>query len=255
MTSLLFNPTYDEDDDPIYTNIMNSDLTSEDQPFYDLPEDDLAMIASINSPEMLVGFCTFSAHNRTYFYAFLGGPPLTRLPNEVLHGIAEVLPRADLLNLALTSRSLERVCIPVIYGEVDLSIHNRGRVLGVGEPEKYHQQYANSFRCQNVPSQAFTRQEKFLAQVMQHPEYTFYVKSLTWTLLLLREPEWVEEGHEYPLLGKGADNALVDRPILHIWEVFETLRNVRVLDLAYLSHDHGHPLASAFPDALFPRAR
>ena len=184
------------------------------------------------------------------------GPPLSKLPIEILCMVAKFLPRSDLLKLALVSRELYSACIPVLYSDVDLSIHDRGRLVYGPRPEdKYHWQYANSFRCRDVPSRAFSRQERFLEQVIQHPEYTKYIKSLKWTLLLLQEPEWNDGPNKYPLLGKGNDKRLIDRPILHIWEVFKTFTNVRRLDLAYLSHDHGHPLASAFPDTLFPSAR
>ena len=45
-----------------------------------------------------------------------------------------------------------------------------------------------------------------------------------------------------------------DRSILRIWDVFQALTNVKTLDIAYLSHDHTHPLASQFSDIRFPAA-
>ncbi len=45
---------------------------------------------------------------------------------------------------------------------------------------------------------------------------------------------------------------MATRPIMKILEVFSAMVDVKTLDLAYLSKDHGHPLASGFPDLLFP---
>ena len=44
------------------------------------------------------------------------------------------------------------------------------------------------------------------------------------------------------------------RPILRIWDAFELLTDVRALDLAWLSRDHGPPLAGSYPNGLFPTA-
>jgi hypothetical protein len=41
---------------------------------------------------------------------------------------------------------------------------------------------------------------------------------------------------------------------MKIWEVFSAIVNVKTLELAYLSKDHGHPLAPGFPNLLFPSA-
>lgn len=249
MTSALFDYTYEDDDDPMLTNILNGNLLSEHHTFYDLPERDLLDIAGEHTPQMLAGFSTFSERNRAFFAPIVWPSALVSLPDELLGHIAENLPTVDLLTLTLTSKKLRHASIPSIYRDVDLSIHNRGRlVYGSKQEDNYLWQYSSSYRCEDVRSRAFTRQEQFLQQVIEHPEYAKYVKSLSWTLLLLREPEW---GEDYP-----TESAVIaERPILHIWEVFEKLTNVRWLDLAWLSHDHDRPLASQFPDVLFPRAR
>ena len=76
------------------------------------------------------------------------------------------------------------------------------------------------------------------------------VKSLTWTLL---RPH-TKERNRNVLLGISAPGANPRRPILRIWEAFQRLTNVRILDLAWLSSDHGDPLADAWPHGLFPAA-
>ena len=76
------------------------------------------------------------------------------------------------------------------------------------------------------------------------------VKSLTWTLL---RPHTKEHNRNF-LLGISAPGTNPRRAILRIWEAFQRLTNVRVLDLAWLSSDHGDPLADAWPHGLFPAA-
>ena len=76
------------------------------------------------------------------------------------------------------------------------------------------------------------------------------VVSLTWTLL---RPH-TKERNRNVLLGISAPGANPRRAILRIWEAFQRLTNVRILDLAWLSSDHGDPLADAWPHGLFPAA-
>ena len=76
------------------------------------------------------------------------------------------------------------------------------------------------------------------------------VVSLTWTLL---RPH-TKERNRNVLLGISAPGADPGRAILRIWEAFQRLTNVKILDLAWLSSDHGDPLADAWPHGLFPAA-
>ena len=76
------------------------------------------------------------------------------------------------------------------------------------------------------------------------------VVSLTWTLL---RPH-TKERNRNVLLGISPPGANPRRAILRIWEAFQRLTNVRILDLAWLSSDHGDPLADAWPHGLFPAA-
>lgn len=71
------------------------------------------------------------------------------------------------------------------------------------------------------------------------------MRSLTWTLL---RPHTKELGQNV-LLG-----ITPRRAILRIWDVFQRLTAVRTLDLAWLSRDHGDPLADGYPNGLFPAA-
>ena len=76
------------------------------------------------------------------------------------------------------------------------------------------------------------------------------VKSLTWTLL---RPH-TKERNRNVLLGISAPGINPRRAILRVWEAFQRLTNVRILDLAWLSSDHGDALADAWPHGLFPAA-
>ena len=76
------------------------------------------------------------------------------------------------------------------------------------------------------------------------------MESLTWTLLLLH----TKEANGSILLDISPPESISTRPILRIWDAFELLTDVRTLDLAWLSRDHGHPLADSYPNGLFPAA-
>lgn len=189
----------------------------------------------------------------------------SKLPNEILTKIAQCCSTNGRLNLCRSSQVrrhvslllndnqdgmltpypaqlLNRITTRVIYRNVDLSIHNQADFMA-----PYWQAYPQSpgsFFCLDVPPNALERQELFLGTMVQHPEYANLVFSLTWTLLLLHT-----KGLNQILLG-----IRPNRSILKIWDVFQALTNVKTLDIAYLSNDHTHPLASQFPDILFPAA-
>lgn len=93
------------------------------------------------------------------------------------------------------------------------------------------------------------RQESFIAAILGNPGLATLVQSLTWTLL---RPHNRQRGPL--LLGNSSRHAISERPILRIWDVFQSLTSVRTLDLAWLSRDHGDPLADGYPNGLFPAA-
>lgn len=73
---------------------------------------------------------------------------------------------------------------------------------------------------------------------------------MTWTLL---RPH-TKELNQNILLGINPPGAISRRAILRIWDAFQRLTSVRTLDLAWLSRDHGDPLADGYPNGLFPAA-
>lgn len=89
------------------------------------------------------------------------------------------------------------------------------------------------------------RQETFITAILGNPGLALLVQSLTWTLLQPRSKEL----HRNPLLDYTSE-----RVILRIWDAFQRLTGVKTLDLAWLSRDHGDPLADGYPNGLFPAA-
>ena len=101
-----------------------------------------------------------------------------------------------------------------------------------------------------MPENSLSRQESFIAAILGNPGLCTLVESLTWTLLLLH----TKEPNGSVLLDISPPESDTTRPILRIWDAFELLTDVRTLDLAWLSRDHGHPLADSYPNGLFPAA-
>ena len=101
-----------------------------------------------------------------------------------------------------------------------------------------------------MPENALSRQESFIATILGNPGLGTVVESLAWTLLLLH----TKEANGSVLLDISPPESISIRPILRIWDAFELLTDVRTLDLAWLSRDHGHPLADSYPNGLFPAA-
>ena len=173
---------------------------------------------------------------------FIHGLDWVKLPNETLTLIVEQCHLTDCLSLSLTSKRLNEAALPAIYRDVDLSIHNRGVFkLQPSPPDKYD---SSSFSYTVVPANTLTRQERFLETLEMHPEYAVYIELLTWALLLLHA--------KFTMMALTGIHR--QRKILKIWDIFQTLTQFKALDMAYLSSDHSHPLASQFPDALFPAA-
>ncbi|KAM0796813.1 hypothetical protein BDR22DRAFT_824903 [Usnea florida] len=170
------------------------------------------------------------------------------LPLEVVLEIVKLCPHDDLHSLCLTARYLYIICRPVLYANVDLSIHNRGEVKL--RPTDSFTHPSNSYWCTQVPRHSLSRQESFISAILGSDVLAPMVKSLTWTLL---RPHTKKRNGKV-VLGISAPGANRRRAILRIWEAFQRLTNVRILDLAWLSSDHGDPLADAWPHGLFPAA-
>ena len=99
---------------------------------------------------------------------FIHGLDWVKLPNEILTLIVKQCHLTDCLSLSLTSKRLNEAALPVVYRDVDLSIHNRGVFkLQPNSPDKYD---SSSFFYTVVPANTLTRQERFLETLEMHPE-------------------------------------------------------------------------------------
>lgn len=173
---------------------------------------------------------------------------MDNLPVELVLEIVESCPRNDLPSLCLTARFLYAIGNPILYKHVDLSIHNRGQVMI--RPTDGFSQSSDSYWCTQVPAGSLLRQESFIAAVLGNPGLATLVKSFTWTLLRPHTKELIRN----PLLGITPPGAISRRAILRIWDAFHRLTGVETLDLAWLSRDHGDPLADGYSNGLFPAA-
>ena len=67
---------------------------------------------------------------------------------QVVFEIVKLCPHDDLHSLCLTAKYLYFICKPVLYSNVDLSIHNRGEVKI--RPTDGFTQASNSYWCTQV---------------------------------------------------------------------------------------------------------
>ena len=182
-------------------------------------------------------------------------------PAEIHLAIAEHCSFTEVRNLCYVSKRLYTNCLPVLYRDVDLSFHNRGTIdfsYRYGTQLDYEFCEPNEIPIHNLTNRpmrvAFElynrfekvnsthpKQEIFLQTLVAHPEYATYVRSFSWTLLSwnpnvptslqLREP--------------------TRKPMEQVWKVLKTLRNVKTLDLAYLSDHLKTDLSRQCPRVLF----
>ncbi|MCJ1255179.1 hypothetical protein MMC24_002995 [Lignoscripta atroalba] len=167
-------------------------------------------------------------------------------PREIQITIAENCESQDLCNLCRTSRGLYELCIPVLYHDVDLSIHNRGLVRcnrpGIG----WFYLPADYPTCENVPENARSKQERFLGTLLDHPDYRGYVRSLTWTFLVLNTENLDPDPYAEP--------EVFGRPLIEIWNVMQSLTNLKHVDFAHLDFYQDIDILGESPTTLFSSA-
>ena len=73
---------------------------------------------------------------------------LTATMSQVVLEVVKLCPHDDLHSLCLTARYLCIICKPVLYANVDLSIHNRGEVKL--RPTDSFTHPSNSYWCTQV---------------------------------------------------------------------------------------------------------
>ncbi|MCJ1368683.1 hypothetical protein MMC16_007828 [Acarospora aff. strigata] len=161
---------------------------------------------------------------------------LDALPQDIFLEILDICAahKGALYNLSLTSKSIQNACLPPLYRNVDLSTHNRGRLVEF-EDELVRELWADA-DGDYVPDDARLRQYSFLRTLTAHPEYGAFVRSFTWTLVWTRSPY---------LTSKLKDIEF------SIWNVFSSLTNVQDLDLASLHYNDVEPFVRQNPPRLF----
>ncbi len=164
----------------------------------------------------------------------------------------------ELAALSGVSKKIHELCRPIIFRDIDLSIHNRGVVKCTyqkpgGYPRTACYESSDSLQCNDIPSNMQMRQSAFLSALIRDPSLAQHVKSFSWTLLLLdsnRRPSMdINPFAIYQKVALGPKS-----PFNQIWGVFASLTNVQTLNLAWLTRDLATPLIHSIPRTLFPAA-
>lgn len=161
------------------------------------------------------------------------------LPRDIFFAILDICAahRGALYNLSLTSKAIQSSCIPLLYRNVDLSTHNRGRLVEFEDGQVVQECWADA-NDDYLPDDAKPRQDSFLRTLTAHPEYGAFVRSFAWTLIWTGYPPWV---------------GLRDIEF-HTWSVFSSLTNVQDLDLASLHCNRSERYVRQNPPRLFSSA-
>ncbi len=183
---------------------------------------------------------------------------LKRLPDELLLLVFEHCDIKGLVALRGVATKYNNICRSIVFREVDLSIHNRGKVLCTF-PSEYQCPPArwfepsDSLQCNNIPTNMQKRQEAFLSALIADPSLAEHVKTFSWTLLLLDSNRRTILGPDPFKINKSVVLG-PKSPFKKIWNVFASLTSVRTLDLAWLSRHLAMPLIHSIPPILFPAA-
>ncbi len=182
-------------------------------------------------------------------------------PAEIHVAIAEYCSSHNVRNLCSTSKRLYAHCVPVLYRHVDLSFHNRGTLnftyrrgiqmdyefcdpSELPTPDQTPRDVGIAFDLYNrfeKVSSTQPKQERFLKTMLAHPEYAPYVRCLSWTLL-----SW---NHNVPISIQLKES--IQKQMEQVWDVLQTLHNVKTLDLSYLSNHLKTDLSRQCPAVLF----
>lgn len=182
----------------------------------------------------------------------------TRLPAELLLMVIEQCGKQDVAALSEVATQYNNICRPIIFKKVDLSIHNRGKVLCTFQTEHKFLfsnwfEPSDSLQCNNIPSSMQKRQEAFLSALITTPSLAQHVRTFSWTLLLLDSNRRTHVRIDPFAIKK---SVVIDpkSPFNDIWKVFASLTSVQTLDLAWLSRHLAMPLIHSIPSTLFPAA-
>ncbi|KAK4613438.1 hypothetical protein CLAFUW4_09719 [Fulvia fulva] len=168
------------------------------------------------------------------------------IPSDVLLLVFEQLvgDSATSSSASLTSRAWHTHAIPFLLQDVDISCHNRGRMLDFEDDTIFRRAYADfsdrwpprqssNVRHDWLPRDLVTRQRALLHLIIDHYDRARYVRSLTWTLVWMADEETQQD---------------IDR---QTWNVFQALANVTRLDLASLHEIWDQPFIRQTPSRMF----
>ncbi|KAJ5155926.1 hypothetical protein N7492_008729 [Penicillium capsulatum] len=153
------------------------------------------------------------------------------LGNEIWLIILEALDTSSLRALSGVSKSMQALCVPVLYSTIDLSIHHVASPHVSGERDYTQSDFQIVSR----------RQSLFMQQIFGRPELGLLVRSFTWTMGLQHLyglPSWAQ--------GEGTSINYEKT-----YQLFQSLRRVSHVDIDG-GDDHDHP--SPTPQNIFPEA-
>ncbi|KAL9130683.1 MAG: hypothetical protein Q9175_006961, partial [Cornicularia normoerica] len=180
------------------------------------------------------------------------------LPDELLLTVIEHCDTQGLAALSGVAMRYNNICRTIIFRKVDLSIHNRGKVLCTFPnayqyiPSKWYEP-SDSLQCNTIPPNIQKRQEAFLSALIRNPSLAEHVRTFSWTLLLLDSNRRTHLSVDPFAIDKNVALG-PNSPFNKIWDVFACLNNVRTLDLAWLTRHLAMPLIQGIPSTMFPAA-
>jgi hypothetical protein len=186
---------------------------------------------------------------------------LAQLPPELQLRIFMHCHKTELVRLSTTSRYICELCVPLLYQEVDLSSH-RGdsirTVLGDVVPADWA---SHRFNAQD--DAVYRKQVCFVRNLCRSPALGTYVRVLRWTTVCM--PDEVYNMEVDSLSRRCSEGVMSHRDFEEamsnlefndgndiLWRTFSFLKNVRVVDLAFVGHLYREATA---PPPLFQSAR
>ena len=173
-----------------------------------------------------------------------GASRLLTLPSEIISNLFNVCNLPSLQNLSLTCKILhETVALYLQYRRIDISVHRIGRFEYThwnGTVTHYwSDQYPPRFDVEDLAR----KQHKFLNEVLDRPYLGRLIHDFTWTIRSYCDPD----GY-WP--GRMTKDAVY--PDTQMWKAFQSMTNVRKLDLACYQETWDWVYLRQPPGVLFP---
>lgn len=171
---------------------------------------------------------------------------LIALAPETLSNIFDFCTLPSLGVLSSTCKTLHaEVLLPLKYRSVDLSVHNRGRVLGTGHSGDIRYCWSDQFPPEFDLTDLSRKQHAFLSTVLTNPYIGKLIHKFSWTIRSYCDPD----GY---MPGKQTRDAVW--PDTHMWDAFKAFTNIKTLDLACYQETWDWAYLRDPPSPLFPAA-